>query len=275
MGDFIGGNGNCVVPDGSDKAELNKYAWNTKANMLYLEPISGIGYNPAKSKDDMKYNDVLVAEENLMALKDFFNKFHNFKHNDLYILGISYGGIQSPNLAMRIHQHNQISEITGEDKFNLKGMMVGNPATDWENDIYISYHKIAYYHNLINKELHDTYISNNCTWYFMNVKPDHNPPACQEYISKFINLTSRINWYDIYQKPIDISTPKSSTTKIQNTTYPYKRGYTLSDYFPFSPLPQNDIILGSGLSDYLNRADIRKALNIPDEIQPWLYCRRD
>lgn len=55
-----------------------------------------------------------TAKENRVALKAFFEEFPQFKQNDFYVVGESYGGIYVPTLVAEI--------IDGQDdyKMNLK-----------------------------------------------------------------------------------------------------------------------------------------------------------
>jgi serine carboxypeptidase-like clade 2 len=276
---FIAGTGPCTFKMDGSGMEYNEYAWDKRLNVLYIESLAGVGYNPAKSKDDIKYNDFLSAEENLEALLSFFSKFPEYKKNDMYILGISYGGIYTPNLAARINQYNKVSEITGDFEINLKGITIGNGATDWESDIFIAYHQMAYHHNIINKQLHETLINNTCKWYFWDVKPSTDTPVCKEAIEKFKNLTADVNWYDIYSvtEGEKLKEPKIGETIIGGEKRYYNRGYRKSDYVPWMQefYGPTDPIVGDFMSDYLNREDVRHALHIPDDVQPWEGCRRD
>lgn len=50
---------------------------------------------------------------------------------------------------------------------------------------------------------------------------------------------------------------------------------TMKEYTPWAkhiPESDNHPLLGAGMSDYLNNADVRKALHIPDNIQVWQQC---
>jgi hypothetical protein len=47
----------------------------------------------------------------------------------------------------------------------------------------------------------------------------------------------------------------------------YKRGMTQAEYTPWMKKQvASKHLLGNGVSDYVNRADVRKALNIPTSI---------
>ena len=55
----------------------------------------------------------------------------------------------------------------------------------------------------------------------------------------------------------------------------YKLGFTMKEYTPWvkhieeSP---NHPLLGAYMTEYVNRADVRKALNIPTAVAGWQQC---
>lgn len=267
--------GPCIIDDGETEVKTNPYPWNMRANVLYIEQPAGVGFSWAASADDMKQNDLLSSHDNLEAVKSFYAKFPEYQNNSLFVSGESYAGIYVPYLAMRIHQYNEMAVLDKSTKINLKGILVGNGATDWQYDTTPSYLPMAYNHQLMDRDLYDTFVQYNCTWFFRDVLPGHHPKECQDAMKTFNKLTSRINWYDIYRKVYDspISHPIGETQVGGETRY-YKRGYKMTDYAPWlKHMYGNDSpILGDGVSDYLNREDVRKALNIPANVQTWDGC---
>lgn len=105
--------------------------------------------------------------------------------NELFISGESYGGIYVPYLSWQIYQHNKLVDdkiLTGGVRYNLKGFMVGNGATDWDFDVSPSFPSIAYNFNLIPKKTYDEYTSLECVVYFNDFKPrtGKNVTRCSE-----------------------------------------------------------------------------------------------
>ncbi|EYC11843.1 hypothetical protein Y032_0049g1805 [Ancylostoma ceylanicum] len=89
-----------VNPDGATLT-ANPYSWNKKASILTLEAPAGVGYSFA-TDGNIKTGDDQTASENWEALVAFFNQFPQYKTNDFYITGESYGGIYVPTLMQTI-----------------------------------------------------------------------------------------------------------------------------------------------------------------------------
>ncbi|RCN31543.1 serine carboxypeptidase [Ancylostoma caninum] len=79
-----------VNPDGATLT-ANPYSWNKKASILTLEAPAGVGYSFA-TDGNIKTGDDQTASENWEALVAFFNQFPQYRNNDFYITGESYGG---------------------------------------------------------------------------------------------------------------------------------------------------------------------------------------
>ncbi|XP_071722917.1 serine carboxypeptidase-like 45 [Rutidosis leptorrhynchoides] len=103
----------------------NDYSWNKEANMLYLDSPAGVGFS--YSKNSFFYNelnDELTARDNVKFLSRWFVPFSKYKKHDFYIAGESYGGHYVPQLA----------DILVKEKWNLKGIALGNPLLDFDTD---------------------------------------------------------------------------------------------------------------------------------------------
>lgn len=160
---FMQEHGPRVIDDGEMYIKNNLYPWAARANVLYIESPAGVGFSVADTEQDLKTNDKITAEDSLQALKNWFVKFPEFKTNQLFISGESYGGIYVPWLAWEIYQNNQEAEFNPSiDVMNIEGFIVGNGATNWDYDVQPSFPATAYYFNLIPKYLLDTYNENGC-----------------------------------------------------------------------------------------------------------------
>lgn len=62
-------NGPFVFKPNTTQLEVNEYAWNKKANLLYITSPQGVGFSVGKAKS---LNDNSVAVFNLKALLAFY-----------------------------------------------------------------------------------------------------------------------------------------------------------------------------------------------------------
>lgn len=168
----------------------NPYSWNKRANMLYIEQPAGVGYSyyadPDEAKAPSNFTDLNAAQDNLQAVLGWYEKFPEFKTNDLYISGESYAGVYVPYLLYLLHNHNQ-ANLDNPDVFcpPLKGMMVGNGVTNWKYDGSPSAFEMSYWHSLVDKEQYMTKLNNNCS--FNELEPPESP-ICNQTFNDFQDL---------------------------------------------------------------------------------------
>ena len=68
-----------VVKNGDYNFTKNEYSWNREANIIYIESPAGVGYSVCdKSKGDCTFDDDSTADDNLIAILNWFNKFPEF-----------------------------------------------------------------------------------------------------------------------------------------------------------------------------------------------------
>jgi carboxypeptidase C (cathepsin A) len=142
----------------------NPYSWNTIANTVFIESPCGVGfsYSDDGTGDDYKTDDAQTAKDNYQLLQQFFNRFPQYRTNDLYVTSESYGGHYLPSLAKEIVDRN----VEGNNPIlNFKGFAVGNPATTFYSAIPAGL-DTYWGHQLISKPLWDRY-SSDC----VNVHP--------------------------------------------------------------------------------------------------------
>ena len=74
--------------------------------------------------------------------------------------------------------------------------MVGNGVTNWDYDTNTAYLDMAYWHSLMNTELHDKITSAQCdfTGPYMAQATDE----CIGYLNEFDNMVADVNIYDIF-----------------------------------------------------------------------------
>ena len=75
------------LPDGKS-LEMNPFAWNKFANIIYLEAPIGVGFSYA-TNPAYKYqsNDSTTAHDNYVFLQNWLMKFPEYRVNDFYVTG--------------------------------------------------------------------------------------------------------------------------------------------------------------------------------------------
>ncbi len=261
--------------------------------MLYIESPAGVGYSVGVNPQDRVHNDMTQSRDAFAAVQDFFSGFAEYLNNPLYISGASYAGIYVPYLAWQIHQHNQLVGVYKESQiYNLKGFIVGNGATDWEIDSSPSFPQVLSNFNIIPPRLLKNFTTNNCHFYFRNVKqPSPDNPICNLLWNQINDLWQGLNWYDLFRKvspqtnqlntvseTID-ALARERTVKIGDEIKTYKAGFTFQEYIGWvgemSIYQAQQPLLGVYVTDYINRADVRTALNIPNSVQGWSTCNSE
>lgn len=99
MDGFMYENGPFYFSFNSTTLNVNPYAWNSVANMLYFESPAGVGFSIAGNSGNLATNDWTTAVDNLTALQLFFKGFPEYLGNEFFISGESYAGIYVPTLA--------------------------------------------------------------------------------------------------------------------------------------------------------------------------------
>lgn len=163
--------------------------------------------------------------------------------------------------------NQQVNSNPDSIMMNLKGYMVGNGATNWDYDVWPSYPQTVRWFNIIPPSLLTEYENAECFQYyfFYDQYTTKTPTAqCQALSAQIMNLTSGLNWYDVYRpvydsgivaKQDDLRANRYGTTIIDGEERTYKKGWTMQEYTPWVKhimMEENPIILGDFLSDYMN-----------------------
>lgn len=98
--------------DGNIRPTPYMYSWNRRANVLYVEMPTGVGFS--QSTDVAHYvniTDDRAASDTYAFLRNFYKLFPNFRSNPLYLTGESYGGHYIPMLAAKVYIYICVSHI--------------------------------------------------------------------------------------------------------------------------------------------------------------------
>jgi carboxypeptidase C (cathepsin A) len=129
--------------------------------VLYLDQPAGVGYSTCAGTASCTFNDHVSGQDNLDVILAWFEKYPEFKTNDLYLSGESYGGIYVPYMAYFIDQHNTTNAADDSVfKPNLKGFAVGNGGTNWDYDTTAAFVEMGYWHSLYDTDLYDQFQKN-------------------------------------------------------------------------------------------------------------------
>eukprot|EP00039_Didymoeca_costata_P018291 m.332918 g.332918 ORF g.332918 m.332918 type:complete len:482 (+) comp17029_c0_seq1:2130-3575(+) len=259
----------------SDGYSTNNFAWNKVSNMLYLESPAGsddpIGFSyctkGGKISEVCKWNDTSQAEAYGHTLLAFFEKFPEYKSNDLFMTGESYAGQYLPNIANFIVRNMK-------DQLNLKGMMVGNGCwggdathvdcngpNSVQNDVDMFFGK-----GLISKPLYKEVYS-NCDF------PKTTSIKCGISLDKVQKAVGPHNIYDIYDNCPNTEVFLEKTGK----SYFWLKEYLTSNMHRYGAARQELLALSGGydwecggmdaLRAYFARPDVQKAMHL-GAVQP-------
>ena len=116
----------------------NPDTWSRVSSILFLEQPAAVGFSYCNATlrattgyDNCAHTDLSVAADNLAFLEAWFALYPEFLKNELYLSGVSYGGIYVPTLAQKIL--NAVADGSTATQFNLQGVTVGNPTFRWGN----------------------------------------------------------------------------------------------------------------------------------------------
>ncbi|TNV78909.1 hypothetical protein FGO68_gene989 [Halteria grandinella] len=270
LSDFFVQHGPYIFDDGETVIKPNPYPWSIRANVLDIDSPAGVGYSIGNTTDDLLSNDISTADDAFIALQNFYKAYPQYRKNDLWITGESYAGIYSPYLAWKIHQWNLEQEMNNwNDTYNLKGFIVGNGMTDMYIDTdNVLLESVANW-NLIPVSLWKQMDALECTYFWGKVSElQHNAEGCDELYKKGMGLIKDLDIYDLFRTQYNANTNTQSTLKPSVS----QRRFLHSRH----PLKQaKDSYISYDMESYVNRPDVRQALNIPSFVQPFQDCNDD
>jgi carboxypeptidase C (cathepsin A) len=130
----------------SEKEEIsyNEFTWNKRYNLLFVDNPCGVGYSTVNPGQEVT-NEKDMARQLYNALQDFFVQHPQYKLNDFYVFGESYGGKYAPAIADYIQQQNVAISASKAKNYRkssrdnifiyLKGIGIGNGLTDPINQV--------------------------------------------------------------------------------------------------------------------------------------------
>ncbi|XP_031268538.1 serine carboxypeptidase-like 25 isoform X1 [Pistacia vera] len=236
---------------------LNKFSWNSVANLLFLETPAGVGFSYSnRSADLLDTGDRRTAKDSLAFLIRWLERFPRYKGREVYITGESYAGHYVPQLAREIMIYNSKSK----HPINLKGIMVGNAVTD---NYYDNLGTVTYWwsHAMISDKTYRQLI-NTCDF-----RRQKESDECESLYSYAMDQEfGNIDQYNIYAPPCNNS--DGSTTTRQTIRLPHRPHKILRQISGYDPCTEKYAEI------YYNRPDVQKALhaNITKIPYMWTAC---
>jgi cathepsin A (carboxypeptidase C) len=99
---FTQENGPFSIASGTTEFEANPYSWNRETNVLYIEQPAGVGFSYCTDTESCTFDDHSAGKDNLDTILAWYEKYPEYKENELYLSGESYGGIYVPYMAYYI-----------------------------------------------------------------------------------------------------------------------------------------------------------------------------
>lgn len=275
-----------VVNDGQENFVKNDYSWNKEATVIYLDSPAGVGYSTCWNLSECDFNDDNSAADNLDAFLTLMTKtLPQLQGNDLYIAGESYAGIYVPKLAKLMDDY--IANKTGPYLPKLKGIIVGNPVTDYKYDGKPAQFEMAYWFGLIDDVLYKT-VKAKCDLSYWDFDAGNLSPECKNWMNQFNSLIVSINHYDFLGKCYIEPTPSnpgklrfSKTERILSEQARPEYYFTEDQYTSFISTPfgekeglENMIpcVFTLPIYYYLNNRTVMNALHIPATFDKWQFC---
>ncbi|RDY05077.1 Serine carboxypeptidase II-2, partial [Mucuna pruriens] len=248
-----------IKPDGNT-LHLNPYSWNRVANIIFLDTPVGVGFSYSNNESDLMNNgDKRTAEDNLVFLLKWFERFPQYKRSDFFISGESYAGHYVPQLSQVIVKYNS---ATKENAINLKGFMVGNALTDDFHD-QLGMFEFMWSSGLISDQ---TYKLLNILCDFQSV--EHPSDACEKIWEIADKELGNIDPYSLFTPPCHANVSQLSQLIIIDDCYVMLQriGRLREEY---DPCTENHSIV------YFNRPEVQTILHVDPDHKPatWETCR--
>uniref|UniRef100_A0A0N5C1H2 Carboxypeptidase n=1 Tax=Strongyloides papillosus TaxID=174720 RepID=A0A0N5C1H2_STREA len=248
----------------------NPYSWNKIGNVLFLSSPAGVGYS-FSTNGNITTDDDDVARDNYNALIYFLKyKFPELQGRDFFVTGESYGGVYIPTLSSLL-----VDDTSG--LFNFKGMAIGNGMYNFPNN-YNTMVSLFYYRGFMRQQLYDKVANKccngnpyNCDYFSLLKKPG---TECRTLILYQLNSEDGLNTYNnYYQCYTDSSTGlRKKFIKRQFLRMIGVNGKEYSSIFSSTTYPLPLCAQSNNTEIYMNRKDVRSALNIPSILPYWTDC---
>nr|XP_023876857.1 uncharacterized protein LOC111989301 [Quercus suber] len=165
---------------------LNPYSWTKVASVIFVDSPVGAGFSYSRTLPGSQTGDTKFSDSINEFLRKWLLSHTRFIANPLYIAGDSYSGMVVPIIVQKISEG-----IEARDKplLNLKGYLLGNPATDKKFDVN-SRVPFAHCMEIIPDELYES-AKRSCNGEYVDV--DSSNIQCANDLQAISNGT--IRWW--------------------------------------------------------------------------------
>ncbi|KAK9106321.1 hypothetical protein Syun_022332 [Stephania yunnanensis] len=238
--------------------ELNNYAWNKAANLLFLEAPADVGFSYSNSTQEI-HGDRTTALNSYKFLVNWFKRFPQYKSNEFYIAGESYAGHYVPQLAEVIFDENK--KASKENYINFKGFTIGNALMDYYTDQNGMF-DYAWGHAVISDGVYKS-IKANCDF-----SKENQNTQCYDAIEKYYDVYHIIDMYSLYSPTCPARQESDSVVRLP--------GQPLIGFRQFSGYAGYDPCDSLYTETYFNRKDVQEALHatVAAKVhnQRWTHC---
>ncbi|OEL38930.1 Serine carboxypeptidase-like 18 [Dichanthelium oligosanthes] len=138
---------------GLPRLQYNPYSWTKAASIIFVDSPVGAGFSFSRNLKDYDVGDVSSSLQLKEFLAKWFSEHPEFLTNPFYIGGDSYAGKIIPFLAQKISE--DLESGVSRPALNLKGYLVGNPATGERRIDLGSRVPYAHGHGMISDQLYE------------------------------------------------------------------------------------------------------------------------
>ncbi|XP_075655133.1 serine carboxypeptidase-like 7 [Castanea sativa] len=165
---------------------LNPYSWTKVSSVIFVDSPVGTGFSYSRTMQGSHTGDTKSADSIYEFLSKWLLSHPIFMANPLYIAGDSYSGRVVPVIVQKISEGIEAGD---KPPLNLKGYLLGNPATDTQFDIN-SRVPFAHCMAIIPDELYES-AKRSCKGDFRDI--DSSNIQCANDLQKISNCTEGIN----------------------------------------------------------------------------------
>ncbi|KAJ2747734.1 Cell death protease [Coemansia sp. BCRC 34301] len=229
--------------DGPKRLRFRENSLSQQFDVLYIDQPYGTGFSVASTESYAKtYKE--SSQTLLEFLRRFYTVFPEFRRRKLYVAGESEAGTYIPYLA------DAILKMPDAERFDLSGLMIGNGWID-PYPMYMSYMEVLRRHGLMTPKLQTSMLSqmDKCAREYKRAPQPVHTDVCERIPMLFLSEGGPEPGmcYNMYDLRLTDTQPSCGMN------WPSEIGiYT----------------------DYLNREDVQRAINIKPGQAPtvWAEC---